>query len=96
MAEYRLEGESFLQALPVEQVDAKEFCGVMVYRLCGTRIHIDAAASMLHEAYPHDKKEALSDAKWLGKINLGTPDKAPLWLDLYELIIMREVAQGDR
>jgi hypothetical protein len=81
-------GEDFLHALPLERVDAKEFCGVIVYRMWGTKVGIMQSTDMLTERYPSCQVATLSDALWIGKIKLV--DDRP-WADLYELIVMRRV-----
>ncbi len=89
MAVYELRGEDFLSVLPLERIDVEEFCGVIVYRMWGTKVGIMQSTDMLTERYPSCQAATLGDALWLGKIKLFD-DNRP-WVDLYELIVMRKV-----
>ena len=89
MARYELTGEGILDALPLERADAQEFCGVVVYRLWGTKDGIMQSTDMLQGVYPGDDFSTLTDAVWIGHIKASPGDKS--WVDLYELIVMRGV-----
>lgn len=86
MPQYEIKGETFIQALPLELAESREFNGVEVYRFWGTRANIDFSMSSFEHHFRESAIVAFGDAKWLGKIKTATN----IWDDLYELIVMRK------
>jgi hypothetical protein len=79
-------GEELTKALHLENVQSKEFSGVMVYKFWGTEGGIKRSTDILTEYYPLCSFDTLADAVWLGKMQIDG-----VWEDLYELILMRSV-----